>query len=236
MSKFDLNLPQGILSLCQLKQEKIIVVAGGRRPEMAWLKEAAATKRIFCADHGIDYCYEAGILPDFLCGDRDSASQENWLLAQNDGAQIKTFAREKDDTDLQLLLKEIPENSCVLATGIWGGRFDHLYANIFSLLACKKQKSATIILADHEEIMVLLGAGEQVTFVPTQKPTEISLLPFASESKVSISGVKWPLNGAVLSQNHPYAISNELTAEEVTAGCESGFSGFYLKFMKNISR
>ena len=113
MSKFDLNLPQGILSLCQFKQEKIIVVAGGRRPEMAWLKEAASTKRIFCADHGIDYCYEAGILPDFLCGDRDSGSQENWLLAQNDGAKIKTFAREKDDTDLQLLLKEIPENSCL---------------------------------------------------------------------------------------------------------------------------
>ena len=84
--------------------------------------------------------------------------------------------------------------------------------------------------------MVLLGAGEQVTFVPTQKPTEISLLPFASESKVSISGVKWPLQGAVLSQNHPYAISNELIAEAVTAGCEAGCSGFYLKFMKKILR
>lgn len=57
-----------------------------------------------------------------------------------------------------------------MATGIWGGRFDHLYANIFSLLYHQKaKKDAAIILADHEEIMVLLGAGEKVTFVPTPK-------------------------------------------------------------------
>ena len=234
MATFDLNLPQGILSLCQLKKEKIVVVAGGRRPETAWLREVASAKRIFCADHGIDYCYEAGLLPNYLFGDKDSGSQENWLLAETAGTQNKIFSREKDDTDLQLLLKEIPQECCILATGIWGGRFDHLYANIFSLLACKTQKGATVILADHEEIMVLLGAGEKVTFTPGQKPTEISLLPLAAENKVSISGVKWPLTGARLTQNHPYAISNELIAEQVTANCELGCSGFYLKFIQRI--
>jgi len=232
MSTFDLKLPQGILSLSKVKRERIVVVAGGRRPDAAWLKNAAAAQKIFCADRGIDYCYEAGILPDFLCGDKDSGCHENWLLAKNDGAEIKSFARDKDDTDLQLLLKEIPQESCILATGIWGGRFDHLYANIFSLLACKMKKDAAVILADHEEIMVLLSAGEKVTFSPVQKPTEISLLPLAAENMVSISGVKWPLNRAILTQNHPYAISNELIEKKVTADCESGCSGFYLKFMK----
>lgn len=234
MAALDLHLPQGLLSFGQLQREKIIVVAGGRQPEANWLKAAASEKRIFCADHGIDYCCEAGLLPHFLCGDQDSGSKRNWEMAEAAGTQIKSYAPEKDDTDLQLLLREIPQKSCVLATGVWGGRFDHLYANIFSLLACKMQKDAIIILADQEEIMVLLGAGETVTFVPGQRPTEISLLPLAVENRVSITGVKWPLTGAMLMQNHPYAISNELLAEKVTADCALGCSGFYLKFLRDI--
>ena len=234
MTKYELNLPQGSLSLSKEHKEKIVVVAGGRMPEENWLKAVAGAKRIFCADHGIDYCCKAGILPEILFGDKDSGCVENWQHAEKAGTDIRLYGREKDDTDLQLLLRDIPPESFVLATGIWGGRFDHLYANIFSLWACKKQKEATVILADHEEVMVLLGQGESVTFTPGKLPTEISLLPFTEENIVSICGVKWPLNKAVLTQNRPYAISNELVGRQVTAVCEAGGSGFYLKFSGTV--
>ena len=46
-----------------------------------------------------------------------------------------------------------------------------------------------MILADHEEVMVLLGQGESVTFTPGTLPTEISLLPFTEENIVSENSV-----------------------------------------------
>lgn len=213
------------------------VVAGGRPPKSSWLKqiEKFPQAEIFCADHGIDAVIAADLWPTAVFGDADSAKSSNWQKCAAKNIPLFRFEQAKDATDLQLLLEALPSGQLVIATGVWGGRFDHLYANIFSLLACKKLKQNQIILADEEEVMVLLTKGESVTWdnsalSESALPFALSLLPFAEENQVSISGVRWPLQKTNLKKLNPYAISNEMREKQITVQCHSGEIGFYLKF------
>ena len=90
---------------------------------------------VIAADRGADHCKKAGILPRFLYGDRDSAAPGAWEEFLRQGAKAKTYPVNKDDTDLSLVLQDLKPGQQVLATGIWGGRADHLFGNLYTLLA-----------------------------------------------------------------------------------------------------
>ena len=142
-----------IFELPQLKAEVILtqeytdtnlVVAGGRAPQIDWLKEAVSDRKVYCADKGIEVCMEADIIPEELYGDGDSADAQFYWQASALGTKVRTFPTAKDDTDLQLLLKNLPAGD-VICSGVWGGRFDHLYSNVFSLLAVKEKTAKSKI-------------------------------------------------------------------------------------------
>lgn len=228
--ELNLTLPQGnfILKNSAEKEDFVIAAAGGRKPELSWFKKAACGRKIYCADRGIEICFDAGFKPELLCGDADSAAPAYLQKAKDEKIKALLFNPAKDDTDLQLLLNNLPLKSNLLITGIWGGRFDHMYSNVFSLLAYKQKSGVPVIMADEAEVMVLLTSGESLEFTPQQDFTALSLLPL-TDSNVSISGVRWPLEKAPLLQNNPYAVSNEITADVVKVKCHGGCTGFYLK-------
>jgi thiamine pyrophosphokinase len=56
---------------------------------------------------------------------------------------VKEFPVAKDHTDLQLLLAGIAAGPVVyLCSGVWGGRFDHLYSAVHSLAEVVAAKTA----------------------------------------------------------------------------------------------
>ena len=207
----------------------LVVVAGGRAPQLEWLKSASAQNAVYAADRGVACCLAAGIVPTELYGDCDSTTNEIYQEAERFGTQIKRFNPAKDDTDLQLLLKNLPAGD-ILATGIWGGRFDHLYSNVYTLLGMKQERKCQVLMADEQEFMLLLTAEEAVELKLQVKAEAISLLPLSVETCVDFSGVRWPLKKAVLKQLYPYAISNEVQAEKICCQCYSGALGLYIKF------
>ncbi len=234
--KINLDLPQGkfILNNAEAVDNTFIMAsAGGRKPEINWFKTAAEGKKVYCADKGIEICLDAGLLPELLCGDADSAGADYLQQAQKKNIKTVLFNPEKDDTDLQLLLTMLPQKMPLLITGIWGGRFDHLYSNVFSLLAYKIKNNVPVIMADESEIMMLLTAGDCLEFIPQQEFTALSLLPL-QDSNVSIKGVKWPLDEAELLVDNPYAVSNEITEKSVMIKCHKGCTGFYLKTKASV--
>ena len=83
-------------------------------------------------------------------------------------------------------------------------------------------------MADEQELMVLLAAGESLEFTAGADFQALSLIPLEN-SCVSLSGTRWPLKKAELLISYPYAVSNEITSEVVKMSCHSGFAGFYLK-------
>ena len=207
----------------------LVVVAGGRAPQLEWLKCVSAGNIVYAADRGAACCLAAGIVPVELYGDCDSTTNETYQEAERFGTQVKRFNPAKDDTDLQLLLKNLPAGD-VLATGIWGGRFDHLYSNVYTLLGMKQERKCQVLMADEQEFMLLLTADEAVELKLQAKAEAISLLPLSAETCVDFSGVRWPLEKASLQQLYPYAISNEVQAEKICCKCYSGALGLYIKF------
>lgn len=232
MHKVNFTLPQLEAELYGSKpRELLMAVAGGRKPEESWLKASAGQLRIFCADKGAAVCLNAGLKPEVLWGDCDSAAAKIYEQMQKSGATVYRYPREKDDTDLQLLLKELPDGD-LLCSGIWGGRFDHLYSNVFSLLSYKLSRGNQVVMADEREVMVLLSDGEKAELKFKNKPYAISLLPLSVKTKVDFSGVHWPLKDAELEMLHPYAISNEAEESAIVCQCRLGFVGLYCCFEK----
>ena len=230
----DINLPVGNFKITTLagQGEKALIVAGGRDPGIKWLQTVAADEYlVWAADHGADYCQTAGIKVSYLYGDKDSVNPANWEAIAANHPVIKTFPVAKNDTDLGLVLKDISPGSIILATGIWGGRADHLLANVFSLMGMKKKYGHAVLLADSSEIMLLLTQGERASFTVEDKmPHAVSLLPLEQSNKVSIDGVQWPLSRSELLLTHPYAISNVMKNKTMTVSCTKGSIGFYLNF------
>lgn len=210
-----------------------VVIAGGREPAKEWLQDAASGRAIYCADRGAEYCLSAGLSPALLVGDCDSAGAAAYFKARSLGAQVFLHPPAKDDTDLQLLLQKMPPGD-VLATGIFGGRLDHLFSNVYSLLAFKEQRNCNVVLADEREFLLLLDAGEKVEiYLQDKKAVQaVSLLPLSAECRVSIDGVRWPLTNAVLTQARPYAISNEPQSGKFTCECLAGSVGLYIHWQK----
>lgn len=219
---------------CEQEHKKYFVIAGGRSPEKSWLQDAVKLNYcpIHCADKGAEYALEAGIVPDTVYGDADSAAAGIYDKVRMLGANVNTYNPAKDDTDLQLLLNNLPAGD-LLISGIWGGRFDHLYSNVFSLLGYKKRHVAAasqVIMADEQEVMLLLNAGEsaELQLKTGYKAKALSLLPL-SDAVVDLSGVRWPLQNASLRQLYPYAVSNEVQGS-VHCHCSEGCVGLYLYF------
>lgn len=229
MENVEFRLPQGTL---QLQQEKaaagapLIVVAGGRRPDPQWLHTVGQLGTVIAADRGADHCKKAGVVPRFLYGDRDSAAPGAWEEFLRKGAKAKTYPVNKDDTDLSLVFQDLEPGPPVVATGIWGGRADHLFGNLYTLLAYA-QRGGTVILADEQELLCYLRPGTRATFMAAKRPRAVSLLPLSPECTVSIHGVRWPLVKSLLTQANPYAVSNKQTEPSVEAESHAGIAGLY---------
>ena len=212
------------------QQETCFVTAGGRRPDLNWLRKTSAGYTVYCADAGGTCCLEAGIVPQRLYGDGDSAGADVYKKLAAQGTKIFQYPPAKDDTDLQLVLQQC--TGCnLIVSGIWGGRFDHLYSNVFSLLGYKAKYGCQVIMADEQEVMLLLQASESVhvSIDKLQNVKAVSLLPLSNEVQVNIAGVRWPLREAQLQLLYPYAISNEPLGD-FACDCLAGAVGLYLCF------
>ena len=230
MAEYLLAQPQVKInfSAAQLLADSQLVVAGGRQPEVSWLQAAAAGKKVYCADRGIEVCLAAGVTVAELYGDGDSGSAGAYVDASAQGTLVYRFPPAKDDTDLQLVLQNLPRHN-LLCTGVWGGRFDHLYSNIFSLFSYKLKQQVQVCLADEKEILIILNAGEQVELELQQQAVALSLLPLTNTTVVSMSKVRWPLEQETLTMLHPYAISN-IPQKKCSCSCTEGAVGLYLSF------
>lgn len=224
-----IKLPQVTLSFeKQLPRHQYLFISGGRPPLNNWLRAAAKNRIIWCIDHGIDSCRFAGLIPEHLFGDGDSASKEGWDWAISQKIPIEKYQREKDFTDTQLALEYASRDpeAMIVMTGCFGKRFDHLYSTFFS---CSHSKMP-ICLADEQEVLFPLTPGNELTILSGHQPFALSLLPITSScAGVNISNVRWPLQNAELRQAFPNAVSNlPIGNAPVNVSLSEGILGVYM--------
>ena len=220
-----MKLPQA--DFINVPNAEILLVAGGRRPNLNFFKTIAQGRKIFCIDKGIEICKECNILPEILIGDFDSAESAavNWAIENK--IPLKNYPVEKDFTDTQIALEILPKSIPAIVTGIFGGRFDHLFSNVFT---CANYKN--ILLADEREIIFYVSGGESVEVNFFQMPLAVSLLPITETCEgVSTENLHWELSNATLKQIYPNATSNRADNSKIKISVERGTLAGYFVFI-----
>ena len=208
----------------------VMLVLGGKPPEINWLKDAGCSfKEIWAADSGGEICAKAGLTPKYIIGDFDSICEKDteWLISH--GTEIIKYPAEKDLTDYQLCLQIASQRGVkyVVVTGGWGGRFDHAYSNLYSALWGIEFGVRVICLADERETLFYVYSGESIEIDFIKTPLAFSLIALLPSSIVSVSGAKWELSYSRITQQYPYAISNRALNNRIKIDVHEGSIGVY---------
>lgn len=197
---------------------RIVIFANGilNQPDLA-RSRLRPTDRIFCADGGAQHALALGLTPHAIIGDLDSLSPELVAEMEAAGVAIHRHPMHKDQTDLELALEvaiaEKPDE--ILLFTALGGRLDHTLANIL-LLAHPKYASVRFTLVDGPQWAILLRSYQSTT-IRGQPGDTLSLIPLSpTVSRVTLTGVEWPLEKATLSLGSTWTISNSLVSHQVT--------------------
>ena len=171
---------------------------------------------VIAADGGYTACRRAGVEPQLLLGDFDSLAEVPAL------PHVERVPVEKDDTDMMLAVKtglERGYRTFVLYGGM-GGRLDHTYANLQTLA----------YLVDHGARGFLLGGDFAVTALkedrlafPAGLTGPVSVFcPGEPAEGVSIEGLYYPLQDAVLTSGFPLGVSNQFTGVPASVSVRRG--------------
>ena len=171
---------------------------------------------IIAADAGYKYLQEAGITPNMVVGDFDT------LKYVPDHPNIIQLKPEKDITDtweavtqgLEKGYKEFHLYACM------GGRVEHSIANIQLLTRIAEEGGKGYLYDDKNVLTVIIDSD--INFVEREEGF-ISVFSFADKSiGVYISGLKYEIENAELTNRFPLGVSNEFVGKPSRIGVEKG--------------
>ena len=157
---------------------------------------------IFC-DSGLKHMESLGRTPDLIVGDFDS--HENPHLP----VETIVLPRAKDDTDTVYAVKEGIRRGFdrFLLIGVIGARLDHSLGNVSILFYLDSLGKEGMILDDYSEMELVSGTPK---FIDDSYPY-FSLLNLTGCARgVTIRNAKFPLDGAEITCEYQYGISNEV--------------------------
>jgi len=179
---------------------------------------------LIAADGGEKLLASAGLKPDVVIGDMDSAALE----AKDTSPDVQRIAwpASKDKSDAELAVEHALGQGYdqVILLGAVGGRLDHTLGNV--ALAAKYpgrvallDGDSTLVAADRFEECVLHG----------RTGTVVSLIPFGRKAaKVWTSGLKYPLQHEELRPG-THGVSNELCEAEARVRVLEGVLLVYIQ-------
>jgi thiamine pyrophosphokinase len=171
---------------------------------------AAAAKPLLAADGGANHLARIGLRPTAVVGDLDSISTETraWL-----GEDCMVHRPDQDRTDLDKALEyafdEIGTTNLIVLAAL-GGRSDHDLGNLGLLARLAKGERLVFESADQT---VLAVAGE--VSLRAHPGETWSFWTFDPTVRVTVEGVRWPLENAAIDVVSQPSISNKATSDEV---------------------
>ena len=170
---------------------------------------------IIAADGGVAHTENLGVSPQVVLGDFDS------LGYVPSGAEV--FPVEKDDTDSMLAIKKGLALGCtdfVLYGSLDGSRLEHTVAN-FQALQYLVDHGASGALVGLNQIVTLVKNG-QVDF-PAEFDGYLSVFCMGADAKgVSIKGLHYETENAVLTAGFPLGVSNRFVGRKASICVEEG--------------
>lgn len=203
---------------------KAILLCGGTLSER-FLRETMKEYPdavVYAVDGGLTVADAAGVLPDYLVGDFDTADA---TLVERYETRCVTLRHqpEKDATDTELAIDDALMRGAeeVLLLGATGSRLDHTLANMHMLYKVLLQGKKAWILNENNRISLHREAFRRKK--DELFGTYVSFLPFFGDvTGVRLSGVKYPLEGATLTAGNSLGISNECVEDSIEVTFLSG--------------
>jgi len=171
---------------------------------------------IIAADAGYSELKKRGIKPDLVVGDFDS------LGSVPEGVEVIRHPVMKDETDTQLAIEEGLARGCrrFIIYGALGGRLDHTIANIQLLTRLTNRGALGFILGDGVSLTAIRESA--LRFAPGYEGI-ISVFSAGERAEgVTLKGLKYPLNEAVLTNDMTLGVSNEFTGAEALVSVKKG--------------
>lgn len=193
-----------------MSTDTILIFANGdlQRPERI-RQLASDADMIIAADGGLQHIQELGLKPDLLIGDLDSVTPEQIRWAEEQGAEIRRFPADKDETDLELALvaaAESPHRYIKIIAAL-GGRLDQTLSNVL-LLHLPILVGRDVRIEDGLQEVILVRDSIELTGEPGDL---VSLLPLSPIVRgITTTGLKYPLNDESMIFYHSRGVSNRM--------------------------
>lgn len=192
----------------------LVVANGSVRWTPATYRLAAAAVPLVAADGGANHLARVGLAPAVVIGDLDSIAPETraWL---GEGRILERADQDRTDLDktLEWVLTETGAGA-VAVLGWSGDRVDHTLGNL-GLLARLARGPGLRFLAPGASVIAVAGHAA----LPAAAGETWSFWSFDPAVRVTLAGVRWPLEAAPVDLGGRPSISNLATADvvEVTA-------------------
>lgn len=174
------------------------------------------TDLVIAADGGYSTLKKLNIKPDLVVGDFDSLG----VIPENESV-IKHPVK-KDDTDTLLAVKTGFDKGFkhFVIYGATGGRLDHTVATLQTATYVAENGGRAYICDEATTITAIKSSS--ISF-KEKTSGNISLFALSGTAKgVSIDGLLYPLENAVISPDFPIGVSNEFIGKESRISVEDG--------------
>ena len=206
--------------------EKICCIISGGDINRTLLQENKTKYDCFiAADSGFEKAVTSEIYPSVLVGDFDSIGQSTFQTATANPGEMKIipYPVDKDFSDTHLAIEEgikLGYTHFHVYGALGGDRFSHSLSNLQTLGFMKKKGIHVTLLGEKE--MIYLIENETLTLAPPLHST-FSVFSLSEETKgVTITGAKYPLDDAALTNINPLGLSNQSTEKEISISAGNG--------------
>ena len=171
---------------------------------------------VIAADRGYDSLMAYGVTPDLVVGDFDSLG---YTPSHPNLIQLPV---EKDDTDVAFALRkglDLGYRRFILLGGV-GGRLEHTLGNL-QILDWLTTQGAQGFLAGEKTVATALRDGS-LTFPPSMSGYLSVFCNSGTAQGVTLTGLKFPLENAVLTSSFPVGVSNEFLGQPAQVSVREG--------------
>ncbi len=178
--------------------------------------QAQKADYILAADGGVNAALAAGITPDAVIGDLDSAAKTARQKLKNTSW---IFVDNQNNTDLEKALNHLVKAACTSCTlvGFVGGRVDFSLGNLLALSRYAK-KIQLCVAGDGWQIFPLVSRRR----FTARAGARVSLIPLTACQGVTLRGLKFPLTKVLLPLGTTRTLSNQAARTHFTVSLTRG--------------